>query len=66
MGTERLELLQAERLAPDSPLLQALMKIVLSTAGSVEKWPLSAGSSVPLAYVHLYQHKQISALIFLG
>ncbi len=37
MGTERLEQLLAERLAPDSALLQALMKVVLSTAGSVEK-----------------------------
>ncbi len=30
-GTERLEL------APDFPLLQALVKVVLSKAGSVEK-----------------------------
>ncbi len=37
MGTERLEQLLAERLASDSPLLQAFMKVVLSTAGSVEK-----------------------------
>ncbi len=33
-GTERLEQLLPERLAPDSPLLQA---VVLSKAGSVEK-----------------------------
>ncbi len=36
-GTERLEQLLAERLVPDSPLLQALVKVVLSKAGSVEK-----------------------------
>ncbi len=36
-GTERHEQLLAERLAPDSPLLQALVKVVLSKAGSVEK-----------------------------
>ncbi len=36
-GTEHLEQLLAEQLAPDSPLLQALVKVVLSKAGSVEK-----------------------------
>ncbi len=36
-GTERLEQLLAERFAPDSPLLQALVKVVLSKASSVEK-----------------------------